>query len=95
MNARLNPPQHLLDPDGEGVYFHDGSGFLLQSAAVMLFGDAREWRNVNIEVVHMQPREGTDEWVPWQAHRFCPRYWRLNLPRRWRPVTYLYCTPKP
>lgn len=59
----------------------------------MLFDDAREWRNVDVTTVWMYPDRGRDEWVPVSTGRF-PRGWRLNLPRRWRPAAYAYCTPK-
>jgi hypothetical protein len=90
------PPQELIDPDGEGIYLLSGPRCpypsLLHTAAWLLFSDCREWRNVLHTSVYMEPTDG-DEWKVANTGRW-PRYWRLNLPRRWRPVLYAYCTPK-
>jgi hypothetical protein len=95
----VSPPSELIDPDGEGIYLLNDPvpwrwGVLLE-AAWRLFGDAREWRSVCHETVYMRPVEdGSDEWRPADIGR-CPYGWRLNLPRRWRPVAYAYCVPSP
>lgn len=46
------------------------------------------------ELAYMRPAPDSDEWRPASIGRF-PRGWRLNLPHRWRPVLYSYCTPDP
>lgn len=94
-------PLELLDPDGEGIYLYDvlweGDGpsypGTLNRAALILYGDMREWRNVVTESVWMRPGDD-DLWYPAATGKH-PRHWRLNLPPRWRPVAYVYCTPKP
>jgi hypothetical protein len=77
-----SPPEELLDPDGEGIYLlNDPTPWrwgVLLTAAWRLFGNAREWRNVDHASIGKRPFG-----------------WRLNLPKRWRPVAYAYCTPKP
>lgn len=86
-------PRELLDPDGEGIYLYDDGSFpgVLMRAAQILHSDWREWRAVSNTVAYMQP--GDDElWYPANIGRW-PRGWRLNLPRRWRPVLFHYCTP--
>lgn len=96
MNEKiLNPPKELIDPDGEGIYILSetiGWPGVHRRAAMILFGDMREWRNVDTELAYFLPTE-TDEWRHANTGRW-PRHWRLNLPRRWRPVLYAYCTPK-
>jgi hypothetical protein len=98
---RSNPPRELLDPDGEGIYLLDlGCAGLPEKFgwpllhACQLFGmGMREYRELRTEVVYMEPGED-DHWFPANTGRF-PRYWRLNLPKRWRPVAYTYICPPP
>lgn len=98
---RGDPPRELLDPEGEGIYLLDFAWagrpaeffWPLGYAARLFHGSVSEWRELEHETVWMEPGEG-DEWRPASTGRW-PRYWRLNLPRRWRPVAYTYCTPKP
>jgi hypothetical protein len=102
MTPRPPAPRELLDPAGEGIYVlaeHDepnrpSMGPLIHAAHLFSMNWAHEWQNVDVEYVYMRPDEDSDEWVPASTGRF-PRDWRLNLPRRWRPVMYAYCTPKP
>jgi hypothetical protein len=86
----------LIDPEGEGIYLLDVNIGVLRRAALIFHGNASAWREIDQETVWMEPnplsREG--EWRRANTGRF-PRYWRLNLPRRWRPIAYVYCTPKP
>ena len=87
-------PVELLDPDGEGIYLYaEDEDNLLLEAAWRLHGDRRAWPEVETQLVWMEPSETGDEWVPAKIGRW-PRGWRLNLPLRWRPVAYLYCTPR-
>jgi hypothetical protein len=61
-------------------------------AAQILFSDWREFRSVHVTPVYMRP--GDDElWYPANIGKH-PRGWRLNLPRRWCPVLFHYCTPR-
>lgn len=96
----MKPPELLIDPEGEGVYLLSDSGFeqkspgVLLRAAFLFHGDWRAWRDVDHQTVYMRPKEdGSDEWELANIGKH-PRGWRLNLPRRWRPVLYAYCTPK-
>jgi hypothetical protein len=95
-----SPPEELIDPDGEGIYMLDSVerfGWPVLEAARRLgvFDDngRLDWRGVDMEVVFMEPSEDGETWV--RAKSGWPRYWRLNLPRRWAPVAYVYCTPRP
>lgn len=92
----LVPPRELLDPDGEGIYLYDDRGFppLLMRAALIFFGNLGRWRDVEVEDRYMRPGPDGEEWFPANIGRW-PRGWRLNLPRRWAPVRYAYCCPKP
>lgn len=89
-------PLELLDPAGEGIYLLSDDRITdLMGAAALFFQDTRRWRDLDTEHVYMRPKDdGSDEW-----HEVCPgkhpRYWRLLLPRRWRPILYSYVTPKP
>lgn len=97
------PPEELIDPDGEGIYMLaevDRFGWPLIEAArrLSVFDDdgRLDWRGVNMEMAYMEPSDDGETWVHANTGRFpMPRYWRLNLPRRWAPVEYVYCTPKP
>lgn len=99
-SAMERPPRELIDPDGEGIYIisddrraHQWPGILMR-ASMIFFGTYVDWRDVEAELRYMKPSKDGDEWVPASTGRF-PRYWRLNLPRRWRPVLYTFCAPKP
>jgi hypothetical protein len=99
-NAMADPPRELIDPDGEGIYIlSDSSEYrtwpgVLMRAAMIFHGAYSEWRDVESELRYMKPLEDGETWVQASTGRF-PRYWRLNLPKRWRPVLYTYCTPRP
>jgi hypothetical protein len=100
-DPRANPPRELLDPDGEGIYLldlgwaglSDKFGWPLLYACELFGMRWKEYRDLQLETVYMEPGEG-DEWRRANTGRF-PRYWRLNLPRRWRPVAYTYVCPPP
>lgn len=104
MKITAPPPEELIDPDGEGIYLLDdpdwqkgvfGLGVHMRAAdALQLIDDAGrlDWRSVNYEVAYMEPVPDSDEWRRASTGRW-PRYWRLNLPKRRRPVLYAYCTP--
>jgi len=64
-------------------------------ASLLFYGTRAEWREIESKTVYMRPKNnGSDEWKIADIGRF-PKGWRLNLPRRWRPHAYAYCTPKP
>lgn len=92
-----DPPPTLTDPDGEGVYICNephGFGTALGTLATAQRILGVPWAHIDTELVYFRPVRGADEWFPAPTGRR-PRYWRLNLPRRWRPMAYTYCTPKP
>jgi len=95
-SAAFSSPVELIDPDGEGIYYHDSiSPNPLLRAAQLFFGTASRWREIDHKTVWLQPNLDGDEWVPANIGRF-PYGWRLNLPKRWfRGERYAYCTPKP
>jgi hypothetical protein len=101
-----NPPRELLDPDGEGIYMLDewpkgnpfGWSLIEASRRLSVFdNDGRlDWRSVDMELVYMECAEDGETWRKARsAWRRTDPGWRLNLPRRWRPAAYIYCTPKP
>jgi hypothetical protein len=94
--AHTAPPRELIDPDGEGIYLHEDQGFpgVLMRAALLFFGDMREWRNVEQRTVWMRPSEDGETWGEVGLGRF-PFGWKLWLPRSRRPVLFVYCTPNP
>lgn len=97
-------PAELLDPDGEGIYLLDewsndapfGWPVIEAARRLNVFDDdgRLDWRGIDLEVVYMEPSADGETWNRTLAGRW-PQGWRLNLPRRWRPVTYMYCTPRP
>lgn len=92
---RVMPPRELIDPDGEGIYLYgEGDDNVLMEAALLFHGDRRLYREVATELAYMRPSEDGETWLRASIGRF-PRGWRLNLPKRWRPVLYIYCTPVP
>lgn len=103
----VTPPDTLIDPDGEGIYILDDwdwtspndfpSSLTRAAIHLELYTDrgAPDWRTINSEIVWMDWRDNGDtggEWVPVRMTGL--RMWLLNLPRRFRPVAYTYCTPK-
>lgn len=88
-------PSELIDPEGEGIYLsEDSSPGVLLRAAMLFHGDWRLWREVEARTVWMRPKKDSDEWEEVSIGRF-PYGWWLNLPARWRPVRFVYCTPLP
>jgi hypothetical protein len=96
---QFEAPRELIDPDGEGIYlldtfWEDAPSFpsTLMLASMLLFNNGRRWRDIDSETKWMWPGEDGN-YREVSTGRF-PRYWKLNLPRRWRPIHYVYCTPK-
>lgn len=97
----------LLDPEGEGIYMLDefprgGCPFgwpLIEAARRLSVVDDNgrpDPRAVDMELVYMELSADGESWDRARnAWRRSHPGWRLNLPRRWRPVAYVYCTPKP
>lgn len=97
-------PTELLDPDGEGIYLLDDAlddatplwpGVLLRAATIFDLRDERnryDWRQVRSETRFMYPDAKGETWRQVHGWRWMLR---LNLPQRWRPVVYAYCTPRP
>lgn len=92
----MTPPRELLDPDGEGIYLYNDGEFpgVLMRAASIFFGDMRKWTDIQSETRWMRPGDDGEEWFSANIGRW-PRGWRLNLPRRWAPIAYSFCWPKP
>lgn len=102
----MSPPMELLDPEGEGIYMLDERlverpfGWPLIEAARRLSvvddNGRPDYKALDTELVYMEPADDGETWNRARnAWRRSHPGWRLNLPRRWRPVAYLYCTPKP
>ena len=85
----VDPPEVLLDPDGEGVFVRAERAYAVASRLLGVY-----WRDLDAELAWMRVETDGEHW------RRRPQTWRLdmslNLPHRWhRAVDYLYFTPRP
>lgn len=89
----INPPYCLIDPEGEGIYFHQDYNAGLMEAARLFFNDAKKYREINTKITYWKKSEDCDELIPADIGKY-PRGWKLNFPKKWRAEMYIYYTPK-
>lgn len=83
----VEPPEVLIDPDGEGVYVRHSRAYAMASRILGV-----HWRDLHGELAWMRVDPDGEYW------RRVPRSWRLhaslNLPHRWHlAADYLYVVP--